>query len=157
MNRLLLRTLLVAAGLAAFSYLAWGQSWVNSGVSTGVSYPVGGQPVNGSQTLSGAATSGAAVATLPAQAGRWTYICGFTITSGNFTAGAMVTAVIANLQGGNLSYAYLQPQTGQGAFGVTFAPVCLPTNAANTAITVTVPGNASTAGLTAVNAWGYQF
>jgi hypothetical protein len=92
-------------------------------------------------------------ASLPAASGKTTQICGFTITSGGTTAPLVVTATITGTIA-ILNYSYVFVSSGQGVFGTAY-PACIPASAANTQITVTVPGGG--AGTTAsLVVWGSQ-
>lgn len=114
-------------------------------------------PVPGATQVVGAGTgtTAATTATLAGAAGKTTFICGFTITAGA-TAAANGAATVATLIGA-VTFTYNQ------AVGTATAPVkttetfspCVPANATNTAITVTSAA-AGTAGVTDVNAWGFQ-
>jgi hypothetical protein len=146
----LLMLVLIAAGMAAFSYLAWGQTQFGGGPSSGTGYPNGSQPITASAT----GTTGATSVTLAAGAGVTTYICGFTITSGGTTAALVVNATISNAIGGTLNYSYVFVSSGQGFLGAAF-PVCIPASATNTAMVLSVPaGGAAT--VVALTAWGYR-
>lgn len=103
----------------------------------------------------GTGTTAAVTATLAGAVGKTTFICGFTITSGA-TAATNGAATITGLTGAS-TFTYNQ------AVGTATAPVkttdtfnpCLPASATNTAIVVTSAA-AGTAGVTDVNAWGFQ-
>jgi len=108
-------------------------------------------------TFSGADTSSQA-ATLAGTAGKTTYICGFQVNGLGATGATTVTIAIATVIGGNtLNFQYIFP-AGAGVastpVGNNFSP-CIPANAANTAITVTVPGAAGNTS-TNISAWGFQ-
>jgi hypothetical protein len=106
-------------------------------------------------TASATGTTAATAASLPAVSGKWTYICGFTITSGGTTTAAVGNATVAGAVTGTLNFTYVDVSSGQGILGVAF-PQCIVASAQNTAITVTAPaGGAGT--VVAVTAWGYQF
>jgi hypothetical protein len=144
---MLKRLLVFLACLLATPALS--QNWAG-GPATGSGYPNNALPVTNSAT----GTTGTIVATLPAQTGYITFICGFVMTSGGTTAAVVANATIANTVSGTLNFAYVDVSTGQGVLGVAF-PVCIPASAANTTIVVTMP--AGGAGTTGANmAWGYQ-
>jgi hypothetical protein len=117
----------------------------------------GGTPVTNSAT----GTTGSVAATLPAQANKTTYICGFTVTFSNPTAATNVTVAVTNTLGGTLSF---QRQVLAAAatvpppqdLSVDFNP-CVPANAPNTTIVVTQPGLGAGATGTSVAARGYQY
>jgi hypothetical protein len=93
---------------------------------------------NGADTTS-------ATATIPAAPGQTSYICGLTVNGLGATGAANVVVTVGPLAtaGGNISfpYAYALGATVTNTVTVqaTFVP-CLPANAQNTAVTVTVPG-----------------
>jgi hypothetical protein len=145
----LLMFVLVAAALAAFSYMAWAQQPFSGGTATGTGYPTGSLPIN----ATGTATAAPVNVLLAGTPGRITYLCGFAMTSTGTTAGT-VTATITNAIGGTMNFIYLHPSSGQGFLGIAF-PACIPANATNTAIGINLPaGPAAT--LAGVSAWGYQ-
>jgi hypothetical protein len=107
-------------------------------------------------TATGAGTTAATTATLPAAGGKFTYICGFSITS-TATAGLASTATVATVAGGN-TLTFGQSVGTSPAVASTlenFSP-CIPASAVSTGITVTSAA-AGTAGVTNVSVWGYQF
>lgn len=98
-------------------------------------------------------TTGSVTATLTGAAGQWTYICGFTVTSGGTTSAIAANVTITGIPT-TLNYTYVFVSSGQGALGIAF-PACVASSAQNTNIVVTVP--AGGAGTTvAVAAWGYR-
>lgn len=116
-----------------------------------------GPRTNVTATFSGADTT-TATATLPASAGKVTFICGFTVGGLGATALANGVATVTGLLGAaTLNYTYSMPA---GATVVTTTPLnvafspCLSTGAVNTAIVVTVPGAAGNTATT-ISAWGY--
>jgi hypothetical protein len=111
-------------------------------------------------TNSATGTTGSVAATLPAVAGKTTYLCGFTVTFSNPTAAANVTVAVTNTIGGTLNF---QRQVLAAAATVpppldlteAFLP-CVPASAPNTTIVVTQPGLGAGATGSSVAAWGYQ-
>jgi hypothetical protein len=102
--------------------------------------------------VSGTGTTGAVSATLTGAAGKFTYLCGFMITSAGATTGTVRAATVTGT-GSTLTFEYLDPSSGQGFLGVAL-PVCYASNAQNTNIVVTVPGTGTgTVGM-AVTVWG---
>jgi hypothetical protein len=109
-----------------------------------------------------AGTTGTVAPALPAKSGYTTFVCNFVITSGGTSSQAVVTTTLSGLSANfidsstanQLSYQYVFPSTGQGLLGIAW-PNCIPAAAANSAITLTVPGGGAgtnvEAGLT-----GYQ-
>ncbi len=115
-------------------------------------YPAGAIPV----VAAGTGTTGAVTATLPAAAGKTTYICGFTIMAAA-TSLATGTATLAGLVGG-VTFTYDQTvaaaANGTSKLTETFAPG-IPASGTNTGIVVTSAA-AGIGGVTDVNVWGYQ-
>ena len=114
-----------------------------------------GTPVSNS---SGNIANATATATLPATAGVTNYITGFEITAAGATAGSVVTATVAGVVGGPLSYTFAAP-TGALLIAqpliVTF-PTPLAATAVNTAITVSLPALGAGNTNTTTTAHGYQ-
>lgn len=106
------------------------------------------------------ADTASATATIPAAQGQTSYVCGFTVSGLGATGLTNVTVTVGPLAtaGSNFSYPY---QFVAGAtlintmLQVSYQP-CIPANAINTAITVTVPGSAGNTS-TNINVQGYQF
>jgi hypothetical protein len=83
----------------------------------------------------------AAVASLPAVAGKTNYISGFIITGAGATAAAVVDATLAGLLGGTEHFTITAPAgvtVGIAPLNVNFNPP-IPASAVNTAITLTLP------------------
>jgi hypothetical protein len=106
-------------------------------------------------TPSSPGTTGSITVTLPAAAGKFTYICGFIITSGGTTSATLGDATITGTQA-TMHYEYVFPAAGtQGVLGVTYSPSCISSSAVNTAIVLTVPaGGAGT--VVEATLWGFQ-
>lgn len=129
-------------------------SYVTSVAQT-ETYPVGATPVNSS---SGNVANAAAVATLPAVAGKTTYITGFEVTGAGATAAAVVGVTVAGVISGTMTYTHaavagataLNPQL-LVRFGIP-----IPASAVNTAIVVTVPALGAGNTNSTVVAHGYQ-
>jgi len=114
-------------------------------------FPEGGQTNN--LTNSATFTTGTSSATLTGAAGRFTYICGFVVSSAGTTAATLGAITITGTVSGTMNFEYAFVATGQGIFGIAF-PGCISSSAANTSIVVNTPaGGAGTVG--AVTAWGY--
>lgn len=107
---------------------------------------------------SGNVANAAAVATLAAAAGKTTYICGFTLTGAGATAALVVNATVANVITGTMTYTF----GAVAGAAVMSSPVivsfdrCIPANAANTTIVVTLPALGAGNTNAAATAWGYQ-
>lgn len=115
-----------------------------------VGYPIGATAI--SNYVAGIA--GATSATIPAAAGKFSYICGFTITA-TATAAAIGQATLLNTGLTTLGFqqqVFASPAASN--LTETFSP-CLPATAVNTAITVTSAA-AGTGGATNVVVWGFQ-
>lgn len=141
--RKLVAALLISLGLASAALAQ---------VVTTKDFPSGSQTNN--KTASTDFTTGTAAATLTAQAAKWTYLCGFTVTTGGTTAATTGKVTITGLITGTMSFTYVFVSSGQGIMGIAF-PGCISSSAVNTAIVVNTPaGGAGTVG--SVNAWGYN-
>lgn len=106
---------------------------------------------------SGNVANANAVATLPAVTGRTTYLCGFTMTSSGSTAAVVVNPTVTGVVGGTLTYVFASAAgvaLGNTPLIVNFNP-CMPSNAANTAIVVTLPALGAGNTNSAVTAKGY--
>jgi hypothetical protein len=107
---------------------------------------------------SGNVAAATATATLAAAVGKVTYICGLQATAGGATAAAVVTLTVANIAGGTMSLTY----GGNTGAGVPTAPLvvpfnrCIPANAPNTTIVVSMPSLGAGNTNATVSAWGYQ-
>jgi hypothetical protein len=149
------------AGLIVIGWLwvlgwsaSWGQVAGQQGPSTGTGYPSGAQNLQVAAT----GTTAAVAATLPAQVGQFTYICGFAVTPGSATTAIVNTVTVTGLDA-TFNYTTASPTTGAGATGTVllqnFTP-CLPASAINTAIVVTQSALGAGGANADVNAWGYQ-
>lgn len=119
-------------------------------VTSETPYPTAAVPV----TISVTGTTSATVATLPAVAGKTTYLSGFSITS-DATVGLAGTATVAGVISGTMSFIQgvgVAPAVAD--LTKTFIPP-IPASAVNTAIVLTSAA-AGTSGNTAVTAWGFQ-
>lgn len=116
------------------------------------SNPAGTATVQASTT----GTTATIAATLPAAVGKYTYVCGFIITSAGATTATTRTATLSGM-GTTLSFAYLDPITaaGQGRLVMPF-PTCIPASAPNTAIVLTLPGTGTGTVIASVVLWGCQ-
>jgi hypothetical protein len=117
--------------------------------------PAGGAaPVQASAT----GTTGAVAATLPAYAGKFTYLCGLSVSPGSATTAITITVVVTGVPK-TLTWAVGAPVTAVGVTGAiltqTFSP-CIPSSAVNTGVVVT-SGALGTGGINNdVNVWGFQ-
>lgn len=113
-------------------------------------FPAGATPITASATGTTAATT----ATLAAAAGKFTYICGFSINS-TATAAAAGNATVTGTTGGTLNY---EMGTGVSPAVVittqSYTP-CIPSSAVNTGIAV-VSAAPGAGGVISVTAWGFQ-
>lgn len=112
-------------------------------------------------SASATGTTGAIAATLPAVAGKTTYICGFYYTGTNTSAPASFTLTITGTIGGTLNFGFstlTAAATTQNPIPIdeAFAP-CIAASAPNTAIVVNGPALGTGATLATVTSWGYQF
>jgi hypothetical protein len=114
--------------------------------------PTSGNTAN--VTASTTFTSAAAAATLTGVSGKWTYICGFVVSSAATTSATLGNITVTGTVSGTLNFEYSFVSTGQGIFGIAFGPGCIQSSAENTSIVVNTPaGGAGTVG--AVTAWGF--
>jgi hypothetical protein len=123
--------------------------------SSTATVPAGATPVNASSANQANAN---AVATLPAAAGKTTYISGFQLTASGATAGLAVTATVAGVLGGTLNYTFTFPAGAlvpAQPLVVTF-PEPLPSSAVNTAIVVTLPASGAGGTNATAAAQGFQ-
>lgn len=116
--------------------------------------PYNAAPVSASAT----GTTAGATATLAAAAGKFTYICGFSVAPGSASTAITISVTITGVTN-TFTYSVGAPVTAAGTTGAvlaqTFTP-CVPSSAVNTGITVAA-GALGTAGVNQdVNAWGYQ-
>lgn len=106
---------------------------------------------------SGNVANASAVAAMPVDAARTNYVTGFELTAAGSTAGLAVTATLAGVLGGTLSFAFTFPigvlVPAQPLF-VEF-PEPIPASAINTAITLTLPAGGT--GNTAASATIHGF
>lgn len=120
--------------------------------NVGLVYPAGSTPINASAT----GTTGATTATLPANASKATYICGFSIRA-NATAAATADSTVTGTVTTTLHFTqWTAPfASGIGITEIAFSP-CIVSSATNTAIAVisAAPGSG---GVVSVSAWGFQF
>jgi hypothetical protein len=114
-------------------------------------------PLSGSANLipiqnSATGTTAAVSTILPGFANKWTYICGFVITSAGTSTATVVTASIIGIAT-PMNFVYNFVSSGQGILGVAL-PACQTASVQGSPITVGVP--AGGAGTTvAVSAWGF--
>lgn len=116
------------------------------------------QRVGVSSSANGA---GGVVATLPAQVGKFTHLCGFSVDAGNPTAGITVSVTVTGIVGGPWTFDW----TALAAAATTPPPAplfktfypCVPSAGQNTAIVVTVPTLGAGEVGVSVNAWGFQW
>jgi len=114
-------------------------------------YPAGATPITGNAT----GTTGAVVGTLAAAAGKFTYVCGFHVDAigGTATVGPVT---LAGIVGSSMVFQGSSTAAGNGAVPEQlFAPLCIPSSAVNTAITLTTTAD-GTATAVDVNMWGFQ-
>jgi hypothetical protein len=120
-------------------------------VVTTKQFPQGGQTNN--LTASATFTTGAQTATLTGATGKWTYLCGFVVTSAGTTAATLGDVTVTGTVSATMNFEYAFVSSGQGVFGIAF-PGCISSSATNTSIVVHVPaGGAGTVG--AISMWGY--
>jgi hypothetical protein len=147
-----MRALALILALISTHAIAQQSNWWG-GSASGTGYPTNSTPVASSAN----GTTGAVIANLVGVAGKTTFICGFSMTSGGTTTAIALLATVAGVLGGPLEFAYVAPAAGtQGRLFVTFAPTCIPASAQNTTIVITQPAAGVGTTQAAVAAWGYQ-
>lgn len=111
-------------------------------------------------TATATGTTGAIVATLPAVAGKTTFICGFYYTGTNATAANNATSVtVTGTIGGTMTFGF--PTLAAAATVQNTIPTdeafmpCVAASAVNTAISVNGPALGAGATQATVTAWGY--
>lgn len=111
-------------------------------------------------TATATGTTAAVVATLPAVAGKTTYLCGFYYTGTNATAANAATSVtVTGVIGGTMTFGF--PTLAAAATTPNTIPVdeefqpCVSASAINTAIVVNGPALGTGATQATVTAWGY--
>lgn len=161
---------IVAIGYAATA--AWGQAnnsntWQTPGNNTvGGLVQMGlrpdglaGSPISITAIFSGADTAGQSVS-IPAAAGKFSFVCGFNVSGLGATAATTVNPLLGTLSGNNTftftgGYTYaLGAAAVSTPFNMTFSP-CISGNTINTAVTLVVGGAAGNTATT-LNIWGYQ-
>src|SRR6266404_5318352 len=108
---------------------------------------------------SGNVAAATATATLAAATGKVTYICGFAITSAGSTGAAVMSPTITNLVTGTMTFTYTTvagATLANAPLIVPFTTRCLPANAPNTTIAVSMPSLGAGNTNATVSAWGYQ-
>lgn len=107
---------------------------------------------------SGNVAAAVATATLPAVAGKTTYLSGISITGAGATAGAVVNPTITGLAGGTMTLTYVA-STGATVANpsiiIDFNPE-MPSSAVNTALVLTCPSLGTGNTNNTVSIWGYQ-
>jgi hypothetical protein len=106
---------------------------------------------------SGNQANAAATASLAGAVGKSTWVTGFEITAGGATAASLVVATLTGVLGGTQSYVFAVPAgatVGATPLVVEFNPP-LPSSAANTAITLTLPALGAGNTNAIVNIHGY--
>jgi hypothetical protein len=130
------------------------QSATPSAGTAGAGYPPGATPVTASAT----ATTAGATATLASASGKFTYICGFSVSPGSATTAITISVTVTGITN-TFTEAVGAPVTAVGTTGLSFTRnfnPCVPSSAVTTGVAVAA-GALGTGGVNqAVNAWGYQ-
>lgn len=134
---------------------------INSDGSINTRASAGSLPANATAVAnsSGNVANSPAVATLAGVSNKTTYIQGLIITPGGATAAAVVTATLAGITGGPLSFTASAPSPAGNAGPViiiNFGVGGLPASTANTSIVLTLPALGTGNTNASVSAWGYQ-
>lgn len=107
---------------------------------------------------SGNVAAATATATIPAVAGKRTYISGFEVTASGATGALVVNVTVVGLLGGTRTYAFSAPAgvaVGATPLVVTFSPA-LQASADNTAIVVSMPTLGAGNTNACINATGFN-
>lgn len=147
-----------AAAFVALLFIGWlwitdaiGQSNGIQGLATGNGYPQSSTPTVGA----GTGTTGAVTASITNAVGKFSYICGFSIsTLEGVTAANTAPTVTGLVFGATFTYQIANAASTANTFSQSFAP-CIPAASTGSAITVTSPANANATAVD-VNVWGYQ-
>jgi len=115
-------------------------------------FPAPTSPGSTPLTASATGTTGTITATLTGAASKWTYICGFVLTSASTTTAAVVDATVTGVPT-TMNFQYVYVSSGQGILGIAF-PGCITSSAENTNIVVTLPAGGA-GSVNAISAWGY--
>ncbi|HZP68369.1 MAG TPA: hypothetical protein VFB29_00370 [Pseudolabrys sp.] len=117
------------------------------------------RPISIINNSSGNVAASAATATLAAAVDLTNYICGFAITGAGATAASIISVTVSNLAGGAMSFALVIPAGATVSINplIVNFPVCLPANAANTAIAVSAPSFGAGNTNAQATAWGFRF
>lgn len=107
---------------------------------------------------SGNVAAAIATATLPAVAGKTTYISGLAITGAGATAASVVSPTVTGLAGGTMTFTLpvvAGATLGNNPIIIDFDPD-MPSSAVNTAIVLTCPSLGAGNTNSTVSLWGYQ-
>lgn len=107
---------------------------------------------------SGNVAAATATATIPAVAGKTTYLSGIIITGAGATAASVVNPTITGLAGGTMTLTLpvvAGATLGNAPIFIDFDPD-MPSSAVNTAITLTCPSLGAGNTNNTVTIWGYQ-
>lgn len=115
-------------------------------------FPEGAQTNN--LTASQTFTTGVSTTTLTGVANKFTYLCGFVVTSTGTTPVTLGDVTVTGTISGTLNFEYLYPNATQGILGIAF-PGCITSSAKNTSIIVNVPASGGSGTVGAVSMWGY--
>jgi hypothetical protein len=115
-----------------------------------LAYPSGAVPIAAS-TLG---TTSATTATLPAVAGKTTYLCGFNVSAVATAANGTTLDVTGTIGGGLFFNQNIGASPASAITSQTFQP-CVPASAPNTSIAI-IGGPAGIGGVQSVNGWGFQ-
>lgn len=117
-------------------------------------FPAPQSPITTPITQGVSGTTSLISATIVGDINRWTYLCGFLITSANTSPTVAVSTTISGINN-PLALIYDYPAAGsQGLLGVAF-PQCLVSSAKATSITITLPGSGGTGTVDALSMWGF--
>jgi hypothetical protein len=127
------------------------------GVPYGAAAPFANGGAAAVKATSGNTANASAVATLAADATKFTYITGFDVTGSGATAGLPVVVTVAGLAGGSITYTYtaaIGALVANQPLSIRF-PNPMTSSAINTAITVTCAALGIGSTNNVVNAFGF--
>lgn len=123
-----------------------------SQVVTQAPFPQGAQPNN--LVASNTWTTSAQSTTLTGVSGKFTYLCGFVVTSTGTTPVTLGDITITGTVTTSMNYEYLYPNATQGILGIAF-PGCITSSNKGTSIVINVPASGGSGTVGATTMWGY--
>ena len=138
-------------GLVVLFWIGFALAWAQAQVPFSVPISTSPQMVPLSNSTSG--TTGAITATLTGVTSKWTYLCGFVVTSAGTTPVVSVTLGVTGATSFH-EYIYDFVNPGQGLLGIAY-PGCLVSSAQGGSISVSLPASGGTGTQGAIDTGGY--